>query len=170
MYEEGKGVEQDYVIAMSWYRKAADEGSAYAQNILGDMYREGTGVPQDYQTAVSWYRKAADGGDDRAQRLLGIMYEEGKGVSQDPVIALQWFNLAAGRGSEFEAAIRDSFAQKMTPAQIAEALTLAMNWYRRAADQGNSDAQFNLALLYDKGQGVPHSDEFVSKGRSRLHV
>ena len=28
-------------------------------------------------------------------------------------------------------------------------------WYRRAAEQGDSLAQYSLGLLYDKGQGVP---------------
>jgi TPR repeat protein len=31
----------------------------------------------------------------------------------------------------------------------------AARWYRRAADQGNPDAEFNLGSLYDSGQGVP---------------
>jgi uncharacterized protein len=31
----------------------------------------------------------------------------------------------------------------------------AMRWYRMAADQGNVDAEYNLALLYAKGHGVP---------------
>ena len=30
-----------------------------------------------------------------------------------------------------------------------------MTWYRKAADQGRADAQFNLALMYANGQGVP---------------
>jgi TPR repeat protein len=28
-------------------------------------------------------------------------------------------------------------------------------WYRKAADQGRANAQFNLALLYQNGKGVP---------------
>jgi hypothetical protein len=28
-------------------------------------------------------------------------------------------------------------------------------WYRRAAEQGDSQAQYSLGLLYEKGQGVP---------------
>jgi hypothetical protein len=28
-------------------------------------------------------------------------------------------------------------------------------WYRRAAEQGDSLAQYSLGLLYDRGQGVP---------------
>ena len=31
----------------------------------------------------------------------------------------------------------------------------AASWYRKAADQGDADAQYNLGLLYVNGQGVP---------------
>jgi len=34
----------------------------------------------------------------------------------------------------------------------------AVKRYRRAADQGHALAPFNLALMYDKGQGVPQDD------------
>jgi TPR repeat protein len=37
------------------------------------------------------------------------------------------------------------------PQDYAEAL----KWYRKAADQGNASAQFNLGKMYDNGQGVP---------------
>ena len=30
-----------------------------------------------------------------------------------------------------------------------------MKWYRLAADQGNACAQYNLGIMYAKGQGVP---------------
>ncbi len=30
-----------------------------------------------------------------------------------------------------------------------------MKWYRKAADQGNANGQYNLGSMYDKGQGVP---------------
>ena len=30
-----------------------------------------------------------------------------------------------------------------------------LEWYRKAAEQGNADAQFNLGLKYIKGEGVP---------------
>jgi uncharacterized protein len=31
----------------------------------------------------------------------------------------------------------------------------AVGWYRKAADQGDADAQFNLGYMYANGQGVP---------------
>ena len=36
------------------------------------------------------------------------------------------------------------------PQDYAETL----KWYRLAANQGHTNARFNLALMYDKGEGV----------------
>lgn len=43
-YETGDGVGQDWVQAVYWYRKAADQGHDYAQNNLGVCYDNGNGV------------------------------------------------------------------------------------------------------------------------------
>ena len=55
----GRGVAQDYTQAVFWYRKAAEQGDASAQDGLGEIYDNGYGVRQDYAQAVAWYRKAA---------------------------------------------------------------------------------------------------------------
>ena len=33
----------------------------------------------------------------------------------------------------------------------------AIKWYRKAAEQGDPDAQFHLGLCYDEGCGVPEN-------------
>ena len=66
MYDEGKGVEQDFKEAVKWYQKAADQGVADAQYKLGSRYYNGEGVPQDYVTAYAWYNIAAANGDTDA--------------------------------------------------------------------------------------------------------
>jgi TPR repeat protein len=35
--------------------------------------------------------------------------------------------------------------------------TKAAKWFRKAAEQGDAQAQYNLGLMYDKGQGVPQN-------------
>jgi TPR repeat protein len=45
MYRLGRGVPQDDAEAMRWYRKAAKQGNAQAQNGLIIMYEERRGVP-----------------------------------------------------------------------------------------------------------------------------
>ena len=70
------------VVYDALYQKAADQGHAVAQYILGLMYSEGEGVKQDYFKAVALFQKAADQGHVAAQYDLGFMYSEGKGVKQ----------------------------------------------------------------------------------------
>ena len=92
------------------------------------MYYNGNGVPQDYGAAVRWYRKAADQGFAKAQTNLGLTYSRGQGVTQDYVQAHMWFNLSAAQGNKGEEMFRGALAEKMTPAQIAEAQSLAREW------------------------------------------
>lgn len=47
LYFEGKGVHKDYVEAAKWFRRAANQGRAEAQQNLGGMYSRGQGVPQN---------------------------------------------------------------------------------------------------------------------------
>jgi TPR repeat protein len=70
MYDDGRGVEKDEAEAVQWYRKAAEQGAAIAQNNLGEMYRIGRGVEQDDAEAVMWYQKAADQGNEGAKKRL----------------------------------------------------------------------------------------------------
>lgn len=91
-------VDQDDAQAVAWYRKAAEQGYARAQNSLGLMYANGRGVEQDDTQAVAWYRKAAEQGDAVAQLNLGLMYADGRGVEQDDNQALVWYRKAAEQG------------------------------------------------------------------------
>ena len=100
-YYYGKnGVKKNYEQAVGWYRKAAAQGNAVAQNDLGYMYRHGYGVKKDYEQAVVWYRKAAAQGDAVAQFNLGFMYEYGKGVPKSLSKAKYWFQKACDDGHQ----------------------------------------------------------------------
>ena len=75
-----------------------------------------------------WFRKAAEQDHAVAKLFLGVIYAEGQGVPQDYVRAYMWFNLAAAQGEQKAARFLDMAAQRMTPAQIAEAQRLARDW------------------------------------------
>jgi TPR repeat protein len=95
----GEGVLQDFVQAVAWYRKAANQGDADAQFNLGESYRNGQGVSQDYAQAAAWYRKAAEQGDSLAQVNLGVLYDHGQGVRKDYKQAAAWYRKAAEQGN-----------------------------------------------------------------------
>ena len=80
--------------AVSWYRKAVEQGNAQAQFNLGNSYADGEGVAKDQVQAVSWYRKAAEQGLASAQYNLGLCYADGEGVAKDEIEAYAYYNLA----------------------------------------------------------------------------
>jgi TPR repeat protein len=63
-----RGVPQDDAQAASWFRKAAEQGLADAQNILGAMSERGWGVPQDFVEAHKWLNLAASRASAAYQR------------------------------------------------------------------------------------------------------
>ncbi len=152
-YDLGQGVPQDHSQAAVWYRRAADQGKAYAQHNLGYAYGHGEGVPQDYAQAVAWYRKAAEQGVSEAQCCLGNSYDFGQGVSQDDAQAAIWYHKAAEQGharAQFNLGLV-YYAGKCVTQDYLQAAA----WYRKAAEQGHARAQFNIGYAYGHGEGVP---------------
>ena len=71
----GDGVKQDDVQAVTWFRKAADQGVASAQYNLGLMYEFALGgLTKDLYRAEALYRRGCDGGNatgcEHLKRLL----------------------------------------------------------------------------------------------------
>ncbi|MEJ6830614.1 MAG: tetratricopeptide repeat protein, partial [Akkermansiaceae bacterium] len=79
-YYSGNVIQKDYVEAVKWYRKAAEQGHAIAQYNLGCSYASGKGVTQDDVEAVKWYRKADLQGQAIAQTIKRSIYDCGGGV------------------------------------------------------------------------------------------
>ena len=67
MSASGRGVPEDDVEAVRWYRLAADQGYATAQYNLGNRYANGEGVPEDDLLAYMWWNLAAAQGNETAQ-------------------------------------------------------------------------------------------------------
>ena len=128
LYQDGKGVPQDFQEALRWYRLAATQEYAKAQFNLGNVYVEGKGGPQDYTEAMKWYRLAADQGHAGGQINLGLMFFKGQGVAQNYVHAYMWATLAAEQGVYQAVGGLESLEKIVTPAQIAEAQRLAREW------------------------------------------
>ena len=129
-YGNGGGIPKDVGEALRWFRLAAEQGFSGAQFNLGVMYDYGRGVPEDDAEAIRWFRLAAEQGYATAQYNLGVMYGNGDGVPEDPVLALMWCLLSAAQGNETARSNKESFEQRMTREQIAEAQQLALAWIK----------------------------------------
>jgi tetratricopeptide (TPR) repeat protein len=143
---------ENYAEAVKWYRKAAEQGNAVAQNNMGWCYANGIGVDQDYAEAAKWYRKAAEQGEAAAQSNLGWCYENGKGVAQDYAEAVKWYRLAAEQGNAIAQNIMGGCYAKGEG--VDRDFEEAVMWWRRASEQGYAIAQNNLGGCYANGIGV----------------
>ena len=116
-----------------FFRKAAEQGDAFAENRLGFMYEQGRSVEQDDEAAVSLYRRAAVQGLAEAQNNLGYMYEEGRGIEQDDVEAAKWFRNAAEQ--DFAAAQYNLALKYDSGRGVPQDDSLAYMWYTIALSQ-----------------------------------
>ena len=129
MYYMGRGVARDYKTALAWHRKAAEQGKADAQYVVGAMYYTGNSVPADARTAVSWFRRAAARGHAEAQHALALMYRYHRGgLPQDKVLAYMLWNLAAAGGNANALEQRAEITKRMTQEQIDEAQAMCRRW------------------------------------------
>jgi TPR repeat protein len=152
-YLSGRGINQDYSQALSWFKKAADHGHAGAQTELGRMYAEGLGISKDYAQALMWFRRAASEGYAPAQTNLGLMYLEGLGMRADSEAAVNWLEKAAAGGSH-QAESNLGFVYLSGLGVNRPDAARAVRLFRKAAAAEIVEAEFNLGFCYEIGQGV----------------
>lgn len=132
MYNQGRGVKQDYKEAAHWYEKASAQGNAKAQLNLGILYDQGLGMKKDIIKAAEYYRKAAEHGIRDAQYNLGIIYFNGEGgIAQDYTESYAWLSLAAEQGSELAFIYKEKIEKKLKTNSRRSARELAMNYYKK---------------------------------------
>lgn len=151
LYYTGEGGTQDRLEAARWYKRAAGKGDAESMHQLATMYRYGNGLPVNYAEAARWETASAKRGYGPAQRTLGVIYLKGEDYKQ----ATYWLRAAADQGDQ------ESINQLIliyTTGYLYQSGFGGLNyedglrWMNRVAEKGNSNAQANLGLIYEKGK------------------
>jgi TPR repeat protein len=148
-YAEGKGVSQDYVQAMLWFRRAADQGNPGAMTEVGRMYAQGLGVTQDPQEALRWFLRAAADGYAPAQTNVGILYFSGIGVKQDISAGIAWLLKAEAKG-EPSAKVSLGLAY-LSGVGVEKNERRAIGLFQKAAKQSLPAAQYFLGHCHEHG-------------------
>jgi TPR repeat protein len=101
-----------------------------------------------YSDAMTHFLNAANNNEAEAQYQIGLMYEGGLGVPKNDSAAVTWFQKAGDQGHTLaEASLGYYYFSKGD-------YSLAIKWNKLAAENGNSTAQYNLALMYRDGLGL----------------
>ena len=107
----------DYSMACFYLEEAANLGHIEAHHYLGNIYGSGLGCTKDIDKAIKFFEVAANAGIINAQANLGALYfQKGRNISYDNAGAKMM-------------AWNDGY-----------------RWSKQAADQGSTDAMFNLGI------------------------
>lgn len=129
MYEDGHGVEQNNELAAFYYKAAANRGYPSAQYRLALRYHfGGLGLEPNHQEADRYLLQAAYAGYPAAQRLLGLTFLE-----------------------DFAAPV--GYDRRRNARRNRNNVT-ALEWFRKAAAQGDPRAYVLVGSCYEQGRGV----------------
>jgi len=126
MHAYGWGVQRDPAEAITWYRKAANQGLQIAQHFLGLAYVNGEGVRPDGAEAGRWFARAAAQGFAQAQFMLGLMILDGRGVPKDVVQGYAFIVMAGQGGVRSAGRVVQKLA--LTEAQRGQAQQIIDHW------------------------------------------
>ena len=179
IYEYGeRGQEINLEEALKWYKLAAEKNHDDAQESVerveqalqketeSDRSTEKTAEQYyeegNYEEALTAYREAGD--TENVERVLQAMfdqaenYKDGKnGVEKNEEEAIRYYELVAEDESSSEINVEQScfyLGYLMTRNETDEDDSEAAAWYEKAIEKGMTEARFNLAAMYEEGQGV----------------
>lgn len=112
----------------------AEHGDARAQYDLGMRTLRGRGIEKDPALAFRIIKDSADRGNPAAQYKLAQMYRDGIGVPAD-VAGASWTDKNSFHADEYFHEAFQGFLEK--------------------AEAGNAYANYRVATMYEKGDGVP---------------
>lgn len=143
------GVTQNFKQAAKLYLAAAAKNHPIAMHTCARCYLEGMGVKQNDAKAVEWLQKGHNAGClESTESLARILYVGLPNYPADKIQGLRLLHEAINLGS--------SMAMRFVANLYREQgqLELSFKLYQRAADAGDTLAQYNTAVSYNIGSGV----------------
>jgi hypothetical protein len=129
MYDEGKGVPQDYAEAVKWYGRAAKQGNKAAQHNLELMGDQGQ-VSKDRAEMRKWHRGAAESKNAAARSSPGPM-DDKEQRSKDRAEMQKWHRKAA---EPVNPSTQHNLGLMEDQDQVSKENTLMEKWHRGAAE------------------------------------
>ena len=149
--------------------KLAEDGNAEAQTNLGLCYLKGEGVTQSFEDAAKWFDKSANQNDAEGQYLLACLYSKGKGVQ---VNSQKSFNLLMESAQQGHADAQCGVAACYDYGEndIAIDHEEAIKWWRKAAEQGNAQGQWNVGAYYFDNRDFAQAVQWFEKAAEQGHT
>jgi CheY-like chemotaxis protein len=106
---------KNHAEAFLCFRKAAEQGNAKAQELVGEFLICGWGVVQDKQEALKWFTQSVKRGNTGAACFVGEWF-----IETDYAEAYKWLTLAIEQGDKRAAAGLKTLESWMSPQDLLE--------------------------------------------------
>lgn len=157
---------------LSWYLKAAINGSKPAQYRLAQCLISGNGCNKDRNKAINWLHISADGGDEKAAYLLAQELLDSKNVNFDPRKAASYLEIAALK--EYLPAITDYaelLAMSTDPAVRDSQKAIRLAEQGRAIDPNNPSLLSAMGIAFidlgQKSRGISMLKQAIEEAKRR---
>lgn len=149
---------KDYLKAIYWYEKAAEQQSYFAMEKLAEIYEKGLGVPVDLTKTVELHKKAHElaGYANDSSLYVAKAYLNGIGVEKDLQQAVTYLQ----KNAEAYSVEANLLLGKLyeTGEGVEQSDSKAFECYSRIGKsnllQNNSENSYRLAKMYAEGRGT----------------
>lgn len=175
----GQVLAQDEKAAVMWYCKAAEQGHKAAQFEAGWALFHGRLVAKDEKAGLGFIRKAAERRDEKSQFLLSVCLHNGFATEKDEQAAKAYCKKAAEwqsncAKSALSAPSQGAYFLARCLEQgidgFRKDLSLAVEWYRRAAEAGDAQAQCALGRCLKQGADVEEANSWLVKAAANGYL
>lgn len=158
-YHSGDGVSPDAEAAISWLKRAAENGDPWSQTTYAIQLRQ-SDRPEQQSESVVWLNRATAQGDTRARAALGAQQILGIGTSIDKIAGLANVVQASLEGESDASELVGKVRHSLNDEEVAEVIS-RVHWpvltfalaqpYRRNNDATNG-AKEPAWLSEDRGE------------------
>jgi TPR repeat protein len=171
MYEEGKGTKKNLVIALDYYRQAADNDNVDAKYRLGCMHLIGYSARQDIVKAFYLFTDAANMGHLKSREalmLLDVTETNSRRKRSNKDEDIQYTEEDQTRMLETIAEKTPKRDLVVTQYQLGKMYQnkgdpKALMWLTLAARGSISDAFYRLGVFYEEGTFTQHNYEVAKE-------
>ncbi|MCQ2079592.1 MAG: hypothetical protein MJZ38_06040 [archaeon] len=156
-YQCGIVFEKDETRAEECFQLVKAHGDADLFNKIGMKLEYGLdGVSVDFKRALRWYRLSSEMGSDKGYYSMISLKKTLKGAKHETIEERR--RKLDSLLSSVEERERDELLREADLLLEDGDIVSAMTKYNEAADLGNSDAMYMLAILYHEGEVVKRND------------
>lgn len=157
-YYDGKATEKNTEKAIPYFMKGVQAGSTDSMYQMALCYLKGDGVDKAPEKGMEFLLKAAEEGQEDAVFAAGYMYKDGTGgVARDIKKAIDFLQKSADYGNWSAAiAVCDLYFEDAKTTGNFHRTAVAK---KRVQDVKDPEICYKIALIYERGLGVPQNIE-----------